>query len=121
MRHILHRRAAVKALHGANPTIVIDTGNPRLFAFLRKAPAGPLLCLFNFSEEWTSIDSGLAAHHGVTRFHDLLSDADLQLHDGAIALPPYARALAGLRGALRRPVAGRRLALIGVDLCGMVG
>ncbi|SIQ28016.1 amylosucrase [Rhizobium sp. RU20A] len=91
VRHILHRRRAVKALHGANPTIVIDTGNPRLFAFLRKAPAGPLLCLFNFSEEWTSIDSGLAAHHGVTRFHDLLSDADLQLHDGVIALPPYAR------------------------------
>ena len=91
VRHILARRAATPALHGATPTRIIPVEGHGLFAVLRDAPAGPVLCLFNVTESWLHLPAEVARAAGVRRFHDALSDAPVETHGGAIALPPYAR------------------------------
>jgi amylosucrase len=91
VRHILARRRATAALHGGVPVEVVDTGVSGLFAFVRRAPTGPLVCLFNMTERWLDLPGSVARVLGVTRFRDLLSDSDVVLHGGQIVLPPYAR------------------------------
>ena len=91
LRHILARRRATPELHGATPTEVCDSGNAALYAVVRRAPTGPVLCLFNFSEDWQTVPAGWAAAQGVQAMHDALSDAPVATHDGLIALPPHAR------------------------------
>ena len=57
----------------------------------RQAPTAAILCLFNFSEHWQHLSGGWLRDHGVTRFHDALSDVQVHLHDDQLALPPFAR------------------------------
>jgi amylosucrase len=88
---ILARRKATAELHGGHPTEVVDLMHAGLFGFVRRAPAGAMLCIFNFTEGWAFLPAATARHHGVRQFHDALSDATVALHDDRIALPPYAR------------------------------
>jgi amylosucrase len=91
VRHILHQRRKVLEFHAANLTIILDTGATDLFAFARKSPAGTVVCLYNFTEKWTSAYASLVVRHRATDFHDLLSDSPVHTDNGRIALPPYAR------------------------------
>ncbi|NBO20877.1 MAG: DUF3459 domain-containing protein [Rhodobacteraceae bacterium] len=91
IKHILARRAATPALHGANPTQILNIGNPRLFALRRDAPTGAVVCLFNFGEDWQALPQDWAHHAGARRMWDGLSQAPVVAHDGMISLPPYAR------------------------------
>ena len=91
IRHILARRAAVPGFHGDVPTEMLDTGRKGVFAFARRAPTGPVVCVFNFTEDWTGLPASWFASQGVTRLHDLLSDAPIHSPDGGVPLPPYAR------------------------------
>jgi amylosucrase len=54
-RHILARRRALPALHGACPVEVLHPGVAGLFAFRRVAPTGPVVCLFNFADGWQGV------------------------------------------------------------------
>ncbi|EEW26640.1 alpha-amylase family protein [Rhodobacter ferrooxidans] len=90
-RHILTRRRATPALHGASPTEVLDCGLPGVFAVARRAPAGTVLCLFNFADDWRHLPESFARAKGVTRLHDALSDQPVVPYGGLIALPPQAR------------------------------
>ncbi len=92
IRQILARRAAVPGFHGKVPTEVLDTGRKGLFAFARRASTGPVICVFNFTEEWTGLPASWFASHGASKCHELLSDALVKSRDGGVALPPYARA-----------------------------
>jgi len=91
VRRILARRAATPELHAAYPTRVADTGQTGLFAFVRAAPTGALVCVYNFTEFWATLRHDWALAHGASRFHDALSDAEVALDAGRILLPPYAR------------------------------
>lgn len=91
LRHIMARRAATRELHGRNPTEILDTGNPALFAFARRAPTGALVCVFNFSEDWQALPLAWVRGQGASEGRDLLTDAPLGDANGMIALPPYAR------------------------------
>lgn len=88
---ILRRRASTDRLHGGHPTEILDSGNAAIFAFARRAPAGSVLCLFNFTETWQQIGGPWLRHHGVAEMRDLLSDMNVTLHDDALYLPPYGR------------------------------
>ena len=90
-RYIYHRRKDVSAIHGGHPTRVIDAPNKAIFAFLRLAPTGNLLCLFNFSEEWQNVPADWLSERGVTFFRDLLSDMPITCENGTFTLPPYGR------------------------------
>lgn len=91
VRHILSRRRATPALHGAHPTQILDSGNGAVFAFRRAAPTGALLGLFNFTEGWQHLPVDWLRAEGASRMQDELSDAPVEVHHGNIALPPYAR------------------------------
>jgi amylosucrase len=91
VRSILARRAATPELHAAYPTVIADTHQNGLFAFIRQAPTGALVCLFNFTEFWTTLRHDWVLAQGATRLHDALSDAAVTLDDGHLLLPPYAR------------------------------
>jgi amylosucrase len=90
-RTIMSRRKATPELHTGHPTHIIDTPEPGLFALTHEAPTGALLCLFNFTENWTSVPGEWALTHGVRDLHDALSDNPVALKNGNIALAPYAR------------------------------
>jgi amylosucrase len=91
VRTILARRAATPELHAAYPTVIADTHQNGLFAFVRQAPTGALVCVFNFTEFWTTLRHDWLRAQGATRMHDALSDAEVTLDDGHLLLPPYAR------------------------------
>jgi len=90
-RHILARRRATLALHAGFATEIVQATAPGVFAFVRRAPTGPVLGLFNFTESWQQLPESWARGLGVQHMHDALSDQPVGTHDGQIALPPYAR------------------------------
>lgn len=89
--HIMARRAATPELHGAVPTEILQTGNSAVFAFARRAPTGPVLGVFNFTESWTALPMDWARAQGVRRFEDALSGAAVGDATDMIALAPYGR------------------------------
>lgn len=92
LRDIFARRAATREFHGRNSTEILETHNDALFAFARRAPAGSVVCVYNFSERWTALSCDWARLHGVTVFEDILSGGSVGDGRGMIPLPPYARA-----------------------------
>ena len=91
VRHILARRAATDALHAGCATRIIRHGVPGLFAFARLAPTGAVVCLFNFTEGWVNVPEGLVRGAGAGLMQDALSGNAVDLHAGAVVLPPYGR------------------------------
>lgn len=90
-RHIFARRKVTYHLHGGHACRIRDAGNPAIFAFSRIAPAGVLLCLFNFTETWQHLSGSWLREQGVTHFYDALSDRILEDATETLALPPYGR------------------------------
>ena len=90
-RAILAARRGCDRLHGGHPTEILDSGNPAILAFARRAPQGGILCLFNFTESWQQVSGDWMRFQGVTDMRDILSDATVTLHDDMLALPPYGR------------------------------
>jgi amylosucrase len=90
-QRILARRRATPGLHAGHPCQILHAESPAIFAFRRAAPTGAILCLFNFTETWQSLPEGWLRAEGTSLMQDLLADAPAQIHDGRLALPPYAR------------------------------
>ncbi len=91
VRQILARRAATPEFHAANPTLIAETGEPGLFAFVRPSPATAVVCIFNFTETWKTLPGDWATAQGATAFVDALSQGHVDRDDGRILLPPHAR------------------------------
>lgn len=91
VQHVMARRAATPELHAAHPVHILDAPDSRIFAMTHDAPTGPLLCLYNFSEDWAGLPGEWAQGAGVRQFHDALSDQPVHLTNGMISLPPYGR------------------------------
>lgn len=90
-RYIMSRRKAVRQFHAAVPNRILHAPDARVFAFARLAPTGPVLCLFNFSEDFVDLSETWLRDCGMTLGYDLLPDAPLDLRDGRLTLLPYAR------------------------------
>lgn len=91
VRHAMARRKATPELHAGYAVRVPSAPGRRVFALLHEAPTGPLLCLFNFTEDTALIPGEWALSEGVTSFHDALSDLPAKLSDGNVVLSPYGR------------------------------
>lgn len=91
VKRILARRAAVPAFHGGHPTAILDPPDARVFAFARRAPVGSVVCLFNFSEDWTGLSAEWCREMGTVGFVDALSERAVHTDADHVALPPYAR------------------------------
>jgi amylosucrase len=91
VQHILARRKAMPEFHAGNPTLIADTGQVGLFAFVRRAPTGAVVCIYNFTEFWANLRHEWAYEQGARAFEDGLSEQHVALDGGRILLPPYAR------------------------------
>jgi amylosucrase len=92
LRHVMARRAALTQLDGRHETEVLAPDDPALYAVARRAPTGPLICVFNFAERWTGVPEAWLRAQGATAMWDALSEGALSIQGGWVPLPPYARA-----------------------------
>ncbi len=90
-RHIMARRKAIRQFHAGVPTRILAPEAPQVFAFSRFAPTGPVICLFNFSEETVGIRTDWLREQGVAAFTDLLSGNAMDLSGDHYTLLPYGR------------------------------
>ena len=90
-KHIVRRRKSLGHLAASNPTQILEPQNQSIFAFLRMGDEGPLLGIFNFSEQWQNLPAAFARGHGIERFHDALSDASVMTPNDQLQIPPYGR------------------------------
>ena len=90
-RHILARRRALAQLHASVPTRILEAPAKEIFAFCRFAPTGPMICLFNFSEDTVLIDLDWLREQGMTQAYDHLSEGPLSVSGNVFALLPYGR------------------------------
>lgn len=91
VQHIIRRRKAVAHLAADAPTRVVNLGNTSVFAFLRLSDEGPLLGLFNFTENWTTVSGETLRKLGITAFRDLLGEGNVTLHADGLGIAPYGR------------------------------
>ncbi len=91
LRHILERRRLTQHIHAANPVSILDLGVEGLFAYARRSPVGPLVCIYNFSELWQNIGQGTLAATGISQWFDNLGNVPLTLRDGVLPFPPQGR------------------------------
>ncbi len=91
VQHIIRRRKAVVHLAADAPTRVVNMGNTSVFAFLRLSDEGPLLGLFNFTENWTTVSGETLRKLGITAFRDLLGEGNVTLHADGLGIAPYGR------------------------------
>jgi hypothetical protein len=72
-------------------------GNTSVFAFLRLSDEGPLLGLFNFTENWTTVSGEESVRKlGISAFRDLLGEGIVTLHADGLARCTLRAALAGV-------------------------
>ncbi len=90
-RHIMARRKATPQFHAAVPTRILFPEAPQVFAFCRFAPTGPIVCLFNFSEEIVGLRCHWLRDQGVTAFEDILSGKRMDISGDYYNLLPYGR------------------------------
>jgi amylosucrase len=91
VKHIVARRKATPHLTAHAATRVIDVGNPKLFAFVRLADDGPLVGLFNFTEDWSFVSANRLRAEGITEFADELGGGVAAITGDALAVSPYGR------------------------------
>jgi amylosucrase len=91
IRHILDRRRMTPHIHAANPVAIVDFGIDGVFAYVRKSPVGPLVCVFNFSERWQSIPRGTLEAAGVREWVDQLANVPVTLRNDTLPFPPQGR------------------------------
>ena len=90
-RAIMARRKATPQFHAAVPTRILFPEAPQVFAFCRFAATGPVICLFNFSEDIVSLRCDWLRAQGVAAFRDLLSGHEMDTEGGYYHLLPYGR------------------------------
>jgi amylosucrase len=91
VRQVMERRKRTPELHAGYAVHMPSPPAKGVFALVHDAPTGPLLCLFNFTEDTVELPGEWALSTGITSFFDALSDRPAKLKDGNIVLPAYGR------------------------------
>ena len=91
VKQILTRRKSTPHLASQVPTRIIDTSNPKIFAFARLADEGALVGIFNFTEAWTSVSARQLKGLGLDKFQDVLGGGTITRHGDAVPVAPYGR------------------------------
>ncbi len=88
-KHIMASRKATPQLAAQNPTRIVETKNPHLFAFLRLGDEGNLLAVFNFTDTAQSIETAFVHAMGITNLVDVLSGNSPTASNSTINIPAY--------------------------------
>ena len=90
LRHVLRVRRRTPHLHASIESRTLDVGDVRVLALRRDHPMGPMIQLYNLSEQHITLPMGvLRTPFGMTA-HELLDDATWDLTPPGLELPPYA-------------------------------
>jgi amylosucrase len=87
VKHIMSARKRLDAFAGHVPTRVLDTGHPRLFAWLRDDEGSPVTCLVNFTEHEERIAAWALRLDGAVE--DALHGHPLRWEGDTLVVPPY--------------------------------
>jgi amylosucrase len=91
MGHLGRVRARLAHLHASVPAQVLDLADPGVLTVLRDHPLGPLLGLYNVTDEYRWFPAHRLGELGIERAHDAISDSPVSISaDGNVWLPPYA-------------------------------
>ena len=89
LRSLVAARARLPHLHAAVPAQVLDPDDPGVLPVLRSHPLGPMLGLYNMTDQWRSHPADHVAGLGVGR--DAITGGSVRLGgDGRLWLAPYA-------------------------------
>jgi amylosucrase len=86
LRALIDARRGAPQFHAANPLDIVDTGDPGVFALVRRHPAGDLTAIFNFTETERTAVGGVAPATSSGLLVDLLDGTRLR-SDEPIAIP----------------------------------
>ena len=91
LAHLAATRAGLPHLHAAVPAEVLELSDPGVLPVLRRHPVGPMVGLYNVTEQWRSWPAHRLAEHGLALAADALTGAPLRVaEDGHLWLAPYA-------------------------------
>ena len=88
--HLVRARRQTPQLHAGYQTEVLDVPRP-FFAYVRPHPLGPLLCLYNFTEQTQVLPTSTLGLYAFSSLTDQLTGQRVTPHQGRLELPPYAR------------------------------
>jgi amylosucrase len=91
LRHLISVRQQTPQFDAAVPLTVLDSGNPRVFCYLRTHPIGNLLAVCNFSRLPESIPLSFVAAHQIAAPYDLITGRPARLVEGRVELGAYGR------------------------------
>jgi amylosucrase len=90
IRHLAAVRAELDHLHASVPAEALDPSDAGIFAVLRRHPLGPMLGLYNVTEDWRPWPYSRVAELGLFASTDVLSGRRTDGgHDGNLWLAPY--------------------------------
>ncbi len=90
LKRLIQARKSTPQLCAATPVWVEGQDNPHLFAYTRPHPTGPLVAVYNFSEEPQGFSGDLLLRRGITNPFERIESRAIALED-RLWLPPYAR------------------------------
>ncbi len=89
LRHVLGVRRDTPQLHAAYESHLLDVGDRRVLAIRRDHPIGPMIQLYNLSEDPVGVPMGLLRTPFGREARELLDDATWGLEPPSIELGPY--------------------------------
>jgi amylosucrase len=90
VRALIEARKRTPHLHAAIPTHVLEPHHPRVFAFVRPHPLGPLVAVHNFTEDEQFFSRELPRSQGIEEPFDQLGQKPVSvLGASLIRLAPY--------------------------------
>ena len=89
LRHVLGVRRGVPQLHAGYESYIMDVGDRRVLAIRRDHPIGPMIQLYNLSEDQVSVPMGLLRTPFGSQARELLDDAQWDLNPPVLVLEPY--------------------------------
>ncbi|WP_345508661.1 alpha-amylase family protein [Terrabacter aeriphilus] len=91
LRHLAAVRASLPQLHASAQTTVVRESDDGVLVVVRTHPSGPMVCVYNVTASWQTVDLRHVHGAGITHAHDALGGHPVfGGPDGRAALSPYA-------------------------------
>lgn len=87
---IIRARQRTPHLNSSAEAIVLESGNPALFAYVRHHPLGSLVGLYNFSERFQQLSTTLLSRQNIKQPYDQLEQRFVEVGE-TLTLAPYQR------------------------------
>ncbi|MEW1953528.1 alpha-amylase family protein [Terrabacter sp. NPDC080008] len=91
LRHLARVRAGLPQLHAGAPVRVVADTDDGVLVVVRSHASGPMVCAYNVTESWRTLEVRLFTEAGITRPYDALGGHPVfGSADGLVSLSPYA-------------------------------